>query len=410
MRRLLLLTLLALAPLPASRRTTRPTSSSSASRAGRLSARGGAEARRREEVGRGRRPGPERDRVVAQRPRVGRQGSHRRRAAGGPDDPRPERPRVPRLYRKRVEAQAQRLLEAGDSASDQRLVEELFCSTQAVTALDRLGDRAFLAGRLDEAEAWWAMVAPLEPADLVDTLTHPDPPAATVARVGAKQLLARLHRGEPGRQALLDAYRKRQPDAAGTLAGKTGKYADTLAECAKGLAGEGGRSGLAHLRRRPVARGGRGGAGRPARPPGPALPRRADVALRPGRAQADAHHLRPRRGAGRRRGGAAAGVLPRRRRHDGPRRQRAIRHGVRPADGQGERMVRRGGERRRHQAAPGAARRGGPPLHADRRRGLRLRPDGDADGPRHPPRPQGPPACVRCAGPTRARASSCRCR
>jgi outer membrane protein assembly factor BamB len=140
------------------------------------------------------------------------------------------------LYRKRIESQALRLLEAADEASDRRIVEELFCSTQAVAALDRLGDRAFLAGRLDEAEAWWTMVAPLEPTDLADTLTHPDPPAATAARVRAKQLLARLHRGEANWQVLLDAYRKRHPDAAGTLAGKAGKYADILAECAKGLA------------------------------------------------------------------------------------------------------------------------------------------------------------------------------
>ena len=140
------------------------------------------------------------------------------------------------LVRKRIESQAARLLEVGDAASYRRIVEESFCSTQAVTALDRLGDQAFLAGRLDEAESWWAMLAPLEPTNLEDTLFHPDPPMATVARVRAKQLLARLHRGEQSRQALIDRYRLRHPDASGNLAGRSGKYADILTQRAKELA------------------------------------------------------------------------------------------------------------------------------------------------------------------------------
>ena len=162
------------------------------------------------------------------------------------------------------------------------------------------------------------------------------------------------------------------PTRPGRSPGRSGKYADILAACAKGLAARAERSGLAHLRGRSLARRGRG--------PADDLPGRLGRLCRGGPTwtfdlarAADARDLRPRRGAGDRRGGAAAGVPPRRRRHDGPGRRRAIRHRVRPADGQGERVVRRGGDRRRHEAAPGAARRGGPPLHADRRGGLRLR-------------------------------------
>ena len=128
-------------------------------------------------------------------------------------------------YRDKVEGQAKRWLAEGlrddDDLALARVVEEAFVSRQAVDAADRLGDRAFLRGRFDEAEAWWRLIAPLRraPGD-GERLVYPDPPPAVAARLRAKQLLARLFRGEEGWEADLAAYRKRHPKASGQFAGR----------------------------------------------------------------------------------------------------------------------------------------------------------------------------------------------
>ena len=134
------------------------------------------------------------------------------------------------LYRQRIAAQAQRWLDAEEY---HRLVDEAFCTPQAAVALDRLGDLAFSRGRLDEAEQWWRLLAP----PVRTELSYPDPTPATAARVRAKQLLVQLHRGDAYWPAALAAYRQSYPDAQGTLARKTGKYADILARRADELRG-----------------------------------------------------------------------------------------------------------------------------------------------------------------------------
>lgn len=143
--------------------------------------------------------------------------------------------------RRRIDAQARRWLEQAERSGEEeplhRLVREAFLSAQALTALDRLGDRAFSRGAFDRAEAWWAQAAPLERPP-PDAPVYPDPPAELAARLQAKQVLARLFRGHAGAAADVQAYRRRHPAAAGTLAGRTGLYADTLAAVAKDLPGD----------------------------------------------------------------------------------------------------------------------------------------------------------------------------
>jgi outer membrane protein assembly factor BamB len=140
------------------------------------------------------------------------------------------------LYRRKVDPQATRWLEESVKANNpgllRRVVDEAFCSKGAPTALVRLGDLAFERGRFDEAEGWWQLLVPLEPPDKADigpdTLLFPDPPEELAARTRAKQLLARLFRGQHDWKADLDAFRKRHPKASGALAGREGIYADTL--------------------------------------------------------------------------------------------------------------------------------------------------------------------------------------
>jgi outer membrane protein assembly factor BamB len=140
------------------------------------------------------------------------------------------------VYRKRVDPAARKALESAlrdpSPAPLVRLVEDAFCSTPALDALDRLGDLAFERGRFAEAEAWWRLIAPLGDTDR-GRLAYPDPPPARAARVRAKQLLARLFSGRAGFESDLAAYREKDGKAAGNLAGRKGNYADILEELAK---------------------------------------------------------------------------------------------------------------------------------------------------------------------------------
>jgi outer membrane protein assembly factor BamB len=158
------------------------------------------------------------------------------------------------LYRSRVDVQAKKWLEQAtasrDSAVLRRLVDDMFCSRYTDQALDLLGDLTFERGDFEEAERWWSMLAPpLSKKERVKegegdgakqnraptlplsrslTLLFPDP-QVDVARVRAKQILARLFRGErTGLQEELTAFRTEHATAAGWLAGREGVYADIL--------------------------------------------------------------------------------------------------------------------------------------------------------------------------------------
>jgi outer membrane protein assembly factor BamB/tetratricopeptide (TPR) repeat protein len=142
-----------------------------------------------------------------------------------------------KVFRNRVDGQAKKWFEQGAAERDvhllRRVIDEAFCSRWGDPALDLLGDLAFEGGRFEEAERWWRLLArPVKdnarPADPLD-LVFPDP-QVDVAGVRAKQLLARLFRGEPVaplRQALA-SYRQVHDQAEGHLAGRKGKYAGIL--------------------------------------------------------------------------------------------------------------------------------------------------------------------------------------
>ncbi len=149
-------------------------------------------------------------------------------------------PKALQLYRDRVDGQVKKWWEQAEAVHDTRLlgriVQEAFCSRFGDRALDSLGDLAFERGDFEEAEQWWHMLVPAEgrKADggpAVD-LVFPDP-QVDLARVRAKQILARLCRGD--RAAIgetMKAYRARYGTAAGDFAGRRGKYADILQDLA----------------------------------------------------------------------------------------------------------------------------------------------------------------------------------
>ncbi len=145
-------------------------------------------------------------------------------------------PEALRLYRDRVEPQARKWLEEGTATRDaallRKVVDEAFCSRSGEKALDLLGDLAFERGRFAEAEGWWRMLSPLEPGQGGEAAELTYPGAQGAARVQAKQLLARLFRGDPRFQPALAAFRARQGKAAGALAGKKGPYAEILSALA----------------------------------------------------------------------------------------------------------------------------------------------------------------------------------
>jgi cellulose synthase operon protein C len=147
-------------------------------------------------------------------------------------------PEALRLYRDRVEPQARKWLEEATATRDaallRKVVDEAFCSRSGEKALDLLGDLAFERGHFAEAEGWWRGLSPLDVGKDWEAgeLTYPG--AQEAARAQAKQLLARLFRGDARFQHDLGAFRARHGKAAGALAGKKGPYADLLA----GLAAE----------------------------------------------------------------------------------------------------------------------------------------------------------------------------
>jgi outer membrane protein assembly factor BamB len=149
-----------------------------------------------------------------------------------------------RLYRGRVNTQAQKWFEQGAATRDtgllRRVVEETFCSSFTDRALDILGDLAFERGDFDEAAQWWRLLAlpasrvkpqGREPGDLV--LVFPDP-QLDVVKVRAKQLLAQLFRGD--RRGLAEesrAFEALHAEARGELAGRKGRYADIVRDLAR---------------------------------------------------------------------------------------------------------------------------------------------------------------------------------
>jgi len=137
------------------------------------------------------------------------------------------------IYRNRVDAVAERWFRVGardrDEASLRRVVDQAFCSSWGDDAIDLLADIAFQDGRFGEAYALYRLLVADRSEDAF-ALVHPD---LTVdpAKVAAKKLLCRAALGENApTPADLDDYARRYPGASGSLAGRTGAYAEIVLE------------------------------------------------------------------------------------------------------------------------------------------------------------------------------------
>jgi outer membrane protein assembly factor BamB/tetratricopeptide (TPR) repeat protein len=149
-----------------------------------------------------------------------------RQLAGLPADARAQ-------YRSRVDSVAERWYRQGvadrDRASLRRVVEEAFCSSWGDDALDLLGDLAFEDGLFAEALSAYRQLVPDGSGNSLG-LIHPDP-SVDLARVAAKKLLCRAALGDdPPTGADLDAFAAAYPNAAGSIAGRTGPLVKILSE------------------------------------------------------------------------------------------------------------------------------------------------------------------------------------
>jgi outer membrane protein assembly factor BamB len=142
-------------------------------------------------------------------------------------------PEAREIYRNRVDAVAERWFRQGESNHDEaslrRVVDQAFCCSWGDDAIELLGDMAFQDGRFPEALALYRLLV----ADRSDdplALVHPDP-TVDLARVAAKKLLCRGAMGEYApTEADLGEYSRRYAAASGELAGRTGAYAQTVAQ------------------------------------------------------------------------------------------------------------------------------------------------------------------------------------
>jgi outer membrane protein assembly factor BamB len=143
-------------------------------------------------------------------------------------------------YRRRVDLEAQRLLDAGRRSRSaeplRRLLDDYFCSRQGEKALDLLGDLAFEQGHFAEALSWWRQLVPSARVD-ADALVYPGP-RVDRACVQAKQVLALALAGRSEQaHRELERLQREHPDATGHLAGRDGNYAATLREALEKLGG-----------------------------------------------------------------------------------------------------------------------------------------------------------------------------
>lgn len=141
-----------------------------------------------------------------------------------------------KLYRQRVDGQAAKRLaeavKAKDEAALHRLLADMFSARATEQAIIELARRSFLRAEFDAAERYWQMLLP-PPAEDDRLLRFPAPETSPVA-VRAHLILINLFRGRRDEaSAELDLLRQKDPEATGLLAGRTGKYVETLTELIK---------------------------------------------------------------------------------------------------------------------------------------------------------------------------------
>jgi outer membrane protein assembly factor BamB len=134
------------------------------------------------------------------------------------------------VYRDRIDEPARKLLDLGRAARDplplRQLLDRYFVSRPAEDALLLLGELAFERGEFRAAEGYWRRLAPNAPAD-----EYPYPaPRTDPATVRAKLAIAAVFQGDLTRaNEHLAVLREKHLDATGRLAGRDGKYVETLA-------------------------------------------------------------------------------------------------------------------------------------------------------------------------------------
>ena len=138
-----------------------------------------------------------------------------------------------KLYRQRVDGQAAKRLDEArksrDEAGLQRLLADMFAAKASEDAIVELARRAFERGDFDAAEHFWRMLLPQVEGE-TGRLHFPDP-KTDIAATNSRLILIKLFRGERDEaRSELKAFKEKHADAAGLLAGKNGKYAETLTE------------------------------------------------------------------------------------------------------------------------------------------------------------------------------------
>ena len=135
------------------------------------------------------------------------------------------------MYRRRMDPQAERWFREGQAGRDvaplRRVVEQAFCTSWGDDALELLGDLSFQNGRFGEALAMYRRLVADDPENPLN-LVHPDP-SVDLARVAAKKLLCRAAAGDRPTAADFESFTRRFPDASGSLAGRKGPLATTVA-------------------------------------------------------------------------------------------------------------------------------------------------------------------------------------
>jgi outer membrane protein assembly factor BamB len=134
-----------------------------------------------------------------------------------------------RAYQDRIDQPARKLLEQGKRDRDARplwlLLDRYFVSRPAEESLVLLGEFLFERGEFRAAEEQWRRLLPDAGADLSYPASKVDQ-ALTRARIA----LAVIYQNDPLRAAAeVAAFKARYPDAAGSLAGRSGPLSGTLA-------------------------------------------------------------------------------------------------------------------------------------------------------------------------------------
>jgi outer membrane protein assembly factor BamB len=142
-----------------------------------------------------------------------------------------------KLHRASVDAQARRWYESAQATGDdqdlERIVKLAFHSSWGDEALLLLGDRAWERGEVSLARAFWEKLLPVVPPDpavIPSPALYYPAPDCDLALVRARLVLASLMLGQVERgQRELEAFKRLHPRAAGTIAGRAGELAATLA-------------------------------------------------------------------------------------------------------------------------------------------------------------------------------------